>query len=51
MIGTLVATLTIFALAVGGLALGGLKGRPALRGSCGGVSCEACETCPKRRTQ
>ena len=44
------ASLGIFALAALGLALGVLMGRAPIQGSCGGKACEACATCPRRRT-
>lgn len=49
MIATIAATLAVFLLAAGGLALGLVAGRGPPKGSCGGVSCDACRTCPRRR--
>jgi len=55
-VGTFFATLLLFGLAFGALALGTILGREPLRGSCGGLrrlglaedcSCEA--PCPRRR--
>lgn len=46
--------LGIFALAIGGLALGVMNGRKPIAGSCGGVACLKdidCATCPNRRMQ
>lgn len=35
-------SLLIILLAIGGLAVGVLLGRPPIRGSCGGVGCGGC---------
>jgi hypothetical protein len=44
---TILAAVFLVALAMGGLALGILLGREALKGSCGGIACRgACESCP-----
>ncbi len=43
MIGTLILALGVTALSVVGLALGVIFGRPPLKGSCGGLSCETCK--------
>lgn len=46
---TIVAATLLAILAVGALALGVLFGRPALKGSCGGIACSgACHACPNR---
>jgi hypothetical protein len=44
---TFFVTLALVALAVTGMAIGVLLGRPALSGSCGGVV--GCAFCPQRR--
>jgi len=44
---TILAATILLGLAMLGLALGVLFGRPALKGSCGGVAC-TCQACPKR---
>ena len=47
---TFLLSVVVVLLAVAGLAVGRVLGRPPLRGSCGGLGCEgACSTCPKRR--
>ncbi len=43
---TFVLAFLVFALAIAGLALGVMLGRPALRGSCGGAG--GCELCSRR---
>jgi len=35
-------SLAIILLAIGGLAVGVMLGRPPIRGSCGGAGCESC---------
>ncbi len=48
---TFLLTAILLCLAVLGLAIGVLAGRPPIRGSCGGLSCLGldCSTCPSRR--
>lgn len=44
--------LTIFALAIAGLAVGVMAGRKPIEGSCGGVACLKnieCATCPNKK--
>jgi hypothetical protein len=57
-VATFLATLLLFGLAFGGLALGVVLGREPIRGSCGGLrklglekdcSCES--PCPRRRRE
>lgn len=48
MVATLFLTCAIVGLAVGGLALGVLFGRPPIKGSCGGLSCHACAACGRK---
>lgn len=46
---TIFAATILVILATGALALGVLFGRPALKGSCGGLACSgACHACPKQ---
>lgn len=46
---TILAATILLGLAMLGLALGVLFGRPALKGSCGGIACAgACQACPNR---
>ncbi|MHA3976967.1 hypothetical protein ACW9UR_04705 [Halovulum sp. GXIMD14794] len=45
---TFLLTLAIILLSVAGLALGVMRGRAPLKGSCGGTGCEACDSCPRR---
>jgi len=47
--GIFLAVLAVFLLAALGLGLGLMMGGKPVQGSCGGLSCGACETCPKRR--
>jgi len=42
---TFFATLLLFGLAFGGLALGTMLGRQPIKGSCGGLNGGACELC------
>ena len=52
--GTFVLGLLVTLLAIGGLALGVILGRPPIRGSCGGLACikgANCAGCPQRRTE
>lgn len=48
---TFILAAIISILAVLGLAVGVLTGRPPIKGSCGGLSCAGldCATCPSRR--
>jgi len=55
---TFLATLLLFALAFGGLALGVALGREPIRGSCGGLrriglaeDCSCDTPCPRRRRE
>ena len=47
---TFLLTAALSILAIFGLAIGVLVGRPPIRGSCGGLSCVGldCATCPSR---
>jgi len=47
--GIFLAVLVVFLLAALGLGIGLLLGGKPVQGSCGGLSCGACETCPNRR--
>ena len=47
--GVFLAVLVVFLLAALGLGLGLMLGGKPVKGSCGGLSCGACEDCPKRR--
>ncbi len=47
--GVFLAVLAVFLLAALGLGLGLLMGGKPVQGSCGGLSCGACETCPNRK--
>lgn len=46
--GIFLAVLAVFLLAALGLGIGLLMGGKPVQGSCGGLSCGACETCPNR---
>ena len=49
--GTFILSLAIILLAISGLAVGILFGRPPIKGSCGGLACITgadCSACPKR---
>lgn len=47
---TILASVVLVALAMIGLAAGVMLGRPAIKGSCGGLACAgACENCPTKR--
>ncbi len=49
--GTFILSLAIILLAISGLAVGSLFGRPPIKGSCGGLACikhSDCSACPKR---
>ncbi len=48
---TILLAAPIVLLAVVGLALGPVFGRPPLKGTCGGLTCSSlnCGTCPKRK--
>ena len=55
---TFLATLLLFGLAFGGLALGVVLGREPIRGSCGGLrrlglesDCSCDSPCPRRRRE
>lgn len=48
---TLTLVFLIFSLAMAGLGIGVLLGRAPLKGSCGGISCGACQTCPRRKNR
>ncbi len=51
--GTFILSLTIVVLAIGGMAIGILFGRPPIKGSCGGLACikgTDCSACPKWNT-
>lgn len=44
-------TLGVILLAIAGLSLGVMLGRPPIKGSCGGLACVpgvSCSACPKR---
>ena len=47
---SLILVFLIFLLAIAGLGVGVLLGRAPLQGSCGGISCAACNSCPRRKT-
>lgn len=49
--GTFILSLAIVLLAISGLSIGILFGRPPIKGSCGGLSCiknADCSACPNR---
>ena len=50
---TVVLAIVVSILAVLGLAIGILAGRPPIKGSCGGLSCVGleCSNCPSRRKE
>jgi hypothetical protein len=57
-VATFLATLLLFGLAFGGLALGVVLGREPIRGSCGGLrrlglesDCSCDSPCPRRRRE
>ena len=48
---TLILAFVITLLAIAGLAIGVLAGRPPIKGSCGGIACAkgiSCSVCPSR---
>lgn len=46
---TMLIAVVLVAISMGGLAVGVLGGRPAIKGSCGGIACQgACHACPNR---
>lgn len=46
---TFLLAVPLMILAVLGMALGVLAGRPPIRGSCGGLACRgACRSCPRK---
>jgi uncharacterized protein len=46
---TVLVSVVLMALAMVGLAAGVIVGRPAIKGSCGGIACGgACERCPTK---
>lgn len=49
MMATFAIVMSLVLLAMAGLAFGALVGRGPIKGSCGGISCNACTTCPRRK--
>jgi hypothetical protein len=45
---TAVLSFAVFALVIGGMALGVMAGRQPIKGSCGGASGKGCELCSNR---
>lgn len=47
---TMIAATLLVIFSVAALALGTMFGRPALKGSCGGIACSGtCHACPNRK--
>ena len=45
---TAMLSFAVFALVIGGMAVGVLAGRQPIKGSCGGANGEGCELCSNR---
>lgn len=51
---TILLSIGIVVLSIGGLAIGLFFGRPPIEGSCGGIACKLgldCEACPRHKEE